>query len=44
MYIRIGKGVKWREKVKASLAKILTSDFNILILDEPTNYLDISTP
>ncbi|NLW22547.1 MAG: ABC-F type ribosomal protection protein [Tissierellia bacterium] len=29
------------EKVKASLAKILTSDFNILILDEPTNYLDI---
>lgn len=29
------------EKVKASLAKILVSDFNILILDEPTNYLDI---
>lgn len=29
------------EKVKVNLAKILVSDFNILILDEPTNYLDI---
>lgn len=29
------------ERVKASLVKILMSDFNILILDEPTNYLDI---
>jgi macrolide transport system ATP-binding/permease protein len=29
------------EKVKVSLAKILLSDFNISILDEPTNYLDI---
>lgn len=29
------------ERVKVSLAKILLSDFNILILDEPTNYLDI---
>nr|WP_267890569.1 ATP-binding cassette domain-containing protein [Clostridium cadaveris] len=29
------------EKVKASLCKIFTSDFNVLILDEPTNYLDI---
>lgn len=29
------------EKVKASLVKILVSDFNILVLDEPTNYLDI---
>lgn len=29
------------ERIKVSLAKILTSDFNILILDEPTNYLDI---
>lgn len=29
------------ERVKASLAKILMSDFNILIMDEPTNYLDI---
>lgn len=29
------------ERVKASLAKILLDDFNILILDEPTNYLDI---
>ena len=29
------------EKVKAALAKIITSDFNILVLDEPTNFLDI---
>jgi len=29
------------ERVKASLAKILMSDFNVLIMDEPTNYLDI---
>jgi len=31
------------EKVKAALAKIIISDFNMLILDEPTNYLDIYT-
>ena len=29
------------EKAKVSLAKILTSDSNFLILDEPTNFLDI---
>ncbi|WP_027624018.1 ribosomal protection-like ABC-F family protein [Clostridium lundense] len=29
------------EKVKVSLAKIILSDVNTLILDEPTNYLDI---
>jgi len=29
------------EKVKAALAKIIVSDFNVLVLDEPTNYLDI---
>lgn len=29
------------EKVKVSLAKILVSDCNTLILDEPTNYLDV---
>lgn len=29
------------ERVKVSLAKVLISDFNILVLDEPTNYLDI---
>lgn len=29
------------ERVKVSIVKILMSDFNILILDEPTNYLDI---
>ncbi|MDY6065341.1 MAG: ATP-binding cassette domain-containing protein [Finegoldia sp.] len=29
------------EKAKVKLAKILTADFNFLIMDEPTNYLDI---
>lgn len=29
------------ELVKVSLAKILLSDINMMILDEPTNYLDI---
>ncbi|MDD4801925.1 MAG: ABC-F type ribosomal protection protein [Syntrophomonas sp.] len=29
------------ERVKAALAKIMVSDFNLLVLDEPTNYLDI---
>ncbi|MPQ33525.1 ABC-F type ribosomal protection protein [Clostridium estertheticum] len=29
------------ERVKVSFAKIFTSDINMLILDEPTNYLDI---
>ncbi|TYO92749.1 macrolide transport system ATP-binding/permease protein [Desulfallas thermosapovorans DSM 6562] len=29
------------ERVKVSFAKILLKDFNLLILDEPTNYLDI---
>ena len=31
------------EKSKVKLAKILTSDFNYLIFDEPTNFLDIGT-
>lgn len=31
------------ELVKVSFAKILLEDFNMLILDEPTNYLDISS-
>lgn len=29
------------EKAKVKLAKILTADFNFLILDEPTNFLDL---
>lgn len=29
------------ERVKAALAKIIVSDFNVLVLDEPTNYLDV---
>lgn len=29
------------ERVKVSFAKIMLSDINLLILDEPTNYLDI---
>ncbi|WP_297637501.1 ABC-F type ribosomal protection protein CplR [uncultured Clostridium sp.] len=31
------------EKVKVSLCKTLLSDNNLIILDEPTNYLDIKT-
>ncbi len=31
------------ERVKASFAKIICSDFNLLILDEPTNYLDLNS-
>lgn len=31
------------ELVKISFAKILLEDFNMLILDEPTNYLDIAS-
>lgn len=31
------------ERVKVSFAKILLADFNLLILDEPTNYLDIKS-
>lgn len=29
------------ERVRAALGKIIVSDYNLLILDEPTNYLDI---
>lgn len=29
------------EKVKVALSKVLLSDNNVLVLDEPTNYLDI---
>nr|WP_051015660.1 ABC-F type ribosomal protection protein [Desulfitobacterium dichloroeliminans] len=31
------------ERVKASFAKILCQDYNLLVLDEPTNYLDINS-
>ncbi|MDI9450643.1 MAG: ABC-F type ribosomal protection protein [Bacillota bacterium] len=31
------------ERVKAAFAKILTQDFNFLILDEPTNFLDVDS-
>lgn len=31
------------ERAKVKLAKLLTSDFNFLIMDEPTNFLDISS-
>lgn len=31
------------ERVKVSFAKILLQDINLLILDEPTNYVDINT-
>ncbi|MFD6210040.1 ribosomal protection-like ABC-F family protein [Peribacillus sp. NPDC060253] len=31
------------ERVRASLAKVFLGNYNVLVLDEPTNYLDIST-
>lgn len=31
------------ERVKVSFAKILVQDINLLILDEPTNYMDINS-
>ena len=31
------------EKAKVKLAKLLTGDFNYLIMDEPTNFLDLRT-
>lgn len=29
------------EQVRLSLAKLIASDFNVLLMDEPTNYLDL---
>ncbi|EEC4295702.1 ABC-F family ATP-binding cassette domain-containing protein, partial [Salmonella enterica subsp. enterica serovar Typhimurium] len=29
------------EKIRLSFAKLIVSDYNLLILDEPTNYLDL---
>ncbi len=31
------------ERVRASLAKVFLGNYNVLVLDEPTNYLDIQT-
>lgn len=31
------------ERLKLALAKIFLSDFNLLVLDEPTNYLDVES-
>lgn len=37
------KDLSGGERVKVSIAKILVSDKNLLILDEPTNFLDIES-
>lgn len=37
------KDLSGGERVKVSIAKILVSDNNLLILDEPTNFLDIES-
>lgn len=39
--LKIVKILSDGEKAKVKLAKVLTSDFNFLIFDEPTNFLDI---
>ncbi len=42
VYKRVGV-LSGGERVKASFAKILLQDINLLILDEPTNYMDINS-
>ena len=42
VYDKVGV-ISGGEKVKLSFAKIILDDINTLILDEPTNYLDISS-
>ena len=38
---KVVKDLSGGEKVKSALCKVLLTDNNFLILDEPTNYLDI---
>ena len=40
---KLVKDLSGGEKVKAAICKVILSDNNLLILDEPTNYLDIKT-
>lgn len=40
---KIVKDLSGGERVKVALCKVVLSDNNILILDEPTNYLDIKS-
>lgn len=42
VYKRV-KSLSGGERVKVAFAKILMEDINLLILDEPTNYLDIKS-
>ena len=38
-----GAVISGGERIKLSIAKIVLSDYNMLVLDEPTNYLDIES-
>ena len=40
---KLVKDLSGGERVKAAICKVILSDNNLLILDEPTNYLDIKT-
>ncbi|MBO4751035.1 MAG: ABC-F family ATP-binding cassette domain-containing protein [Lachnospiraceae bacterium] len=40
---KLGKDLSGGERMKLAFAMLLVSDVNVLIMDEPTNYLDIAS-
>ena len=40
---KLGKDLSGGERMKLAFAMLLVSDINVLIMDEPTNYLDIAS-